>query len=124
VREELGVDLAGSRYLGRLSDLALRGLNIVVSGFVYAVDTLPCLHPEAAEVAATFWLPLVEIGNPLHRSYVAFQWRERVRRYPALDLFEENGKPIWGITYRMLRNLLKAIAPCHTAEAGLKGDRS
>jgi len=109
--EELGIELARSRYLGQVSDVIPAGLGIVVSGFVYAVEQTPNLKPDHHEVAEAFWLPLQEMKNPLHRSFVEFKSRERVRRYPALELFEETAKPIWGITYRMLRNFNKALTP-------------
>lgn len=109
--EELGIELGASRYLGRISDVAPPGLRLIVSGFVYAVEQTPHLNPDRQEVAGAFWLPLKEMANPLHRSYVRCRWHERLRRYPALELFEENEKPIWGITYRMFRNFRKAITP-------------
>lgn len=118
VMEEVGIQPSQSRYLGRVSDIAPAGLDIVISGFVYAVSSTLPLQPDPHEVAKTFWLPLIEMANPLHRWHVEYNWHDRMRRFPALDLFEENAKPIWGITYRMLRNFYKAMAPALNEQAG------
>lgn len=69
-REEVGIKLSQSQYLGRISDVAPGGLGIVVSGFVYAVDGTPDFQPAPHEVARIFWMPLVEMTNPLRRSCV------------------------------------------------------
>ena len=50
-REELGVDLSGARYLGRLSDMVPGGLSMVVSCFIYWIEWPPALHPDYEEVA-------------------------------------------------------------------------
>lgn len=108
-REELGVNLSEARYLGRLSDVVPGGLRIVVSCFVYAVDQHPILHPDHREVAAAFWLPLREINNPARRSQVEFMFRERLRKFPAARIRHGKEKPLWGLTYRVLRNLNRVI---------------
>lgn len=124
VMEEVGIQLWKSRYLGRISDIAPAGLGIVVSGFVYAVNSTPQLQPDSHEVANAFWLPLIEIANPLHRWHVQYKWHDRMRRFPALDHFKENAKPIWGITYRMLRNFYKAMEPCSQSTIRQNGEWS
>lgn len=102
--EELGLNLSTGRYLGRLSDIAPGGLPIVVSCFVYAVEGSPVLHPDHHEVANAFWFPFREINNPARRSHMEFLFRNRLRRFPALRLFEGNKQPLWGLSYRLLRN--------------------
>ncbi|WP_051293131.1 NUDIX hydrolase [Citrifermentans bremense] len=124
VMEEVGIELSRSRYLGRISDIAPAGLDIVVSGFVYAVNSTPELQPDSHEVTKAFWLPLTEMANPLHRWYVEYKWHDRMRRFPALNHFEENAKPIWGITYRMLRNFYKAMLPCSQSTSRRNGEWS
>lgn len=108
-REELGVNLSDARYLGRLSDVVPGGLRIVVSCFVYAVNHHPILHPDRHEVADAFWLPLREINNPARRSQVEFMFRERRRKFPAVKILYGREKPLWGLTYRVLRNLNRVI---------------
>ena len=107
--EELALDLSTARYLGRLSDIAPGGLHIVVSSFVYAVNQHPVLHPDHREVASAFWLPFWEINNPARRTQLEFMSRERLRKFPAVRIFDGKEKTLWGLTYRMLRNLNKVI---------------
>ena len=108
-REELGLDLSTDRYVGRLSDLAPGGLQIVVSCFVYAVNQHPVLYPDYHEIADAFWVPVREFNNPSRRSHVEFLVRGRLRRFPALRVVDDKEQPLWGITYRLLRNLNNVI---------------
>lgn len=107
-REELGLDLSVARYLGRISDVAPGGLSIVVSCFVYGVGQLPDLHPDRHEVAQAFWFPLREISSPVRRTHVDIPFRGRLRRFPAVRLDDGIRQPLWGISYRLLRNLCRA----------------
>lgn len=108
-REELGVNLSGARYLGRLNDVVPGGVPIVVSCFAYAVDQPPALHPDPEEVAEAFWLPLRELGESSRRSQVEFMFRKRLRRFPSAKIPHGTEKELWGITYRVLRNLNRVI---------------
>jgi 8-oxo-dGTP pyrophosphatase MutT (NUDIX family) len=116
--EELGLDLAVARCLGRIHDLAPGGLQIVVSCFVYAVDGPLAMQPDPDEVAGFFWFPLRELGNPARRTSVELSIRGRVRRFPAVQTGEVPGRPLWGITCRLLRNLGKAVGGWPADDAG------
>lgn len=108
-REELGLDLTTAHYVGRLSDIAPGGLKIVVSCFVYAVNQHPVLYPDYHEIADAFWVLVREFNNPARRSHVEYLVRGRLRRFPALRLVDDRKQPLWGLTYRLLRNLNKVI---------------
>ena len=106
-REEIGLDLSTAQYLGRLSDISPGGLQIVISCFVYAVNRHPVLSPDDQEIADAFWVPVRELVNPARRSQVELTFRNRQRRFPAVRLRDNNEQPLWGLTYRLLRNLNK-----------------
>ena len=108
-REEIGLDLATAQYLGRLSDIAPGGLHIVISCFIYAVKHLPALHLAREEIADAFWVPVPEFNNPARLSQVEFVVRNRLRKFPALRVSDTKEQPLWGLTYRLLRNLNKAV---------------
>jgi 8-oxo-dGTP pyrophosphatase MutT (NUDIX family) len=108
-REELGIDLATARFLGRIHDIVPGGLSIVVSCFVYVVEVPPTVHPDKREVARAFWFPLRELGNPARRTSVELRFRGRLRRFPAVRLGDGTLPPLWGISHRLLRNLCKAM---------------
>lgn len=110
-REEVGLDLTGARFLGRLSDYPPGGLPIVISSFVYAVAGNPVLNPNPQEVAAAFWFPLAELADPRRCTTVEFHFRQRTRRFPALRLNCDTKQPLWGITYRLLHKVGKLSSP-------------
>lgn len=107
--EEVGLDLSTAGYLGRLSDIAPGGLSMVVSCFVYVLDELPLLHLDQSEIARVFRFPLREIANPARRSRMEIIFRKRLKRFPALCLGDDSGLLLWGISYRLIRNLCKVL---------------
>jgi 8-oxo-dGTP pyrophosphatase MutT (NUDIX family) len=108
-REEIGLDLSTTLFLGRLDDIAPGGLKIVVSCFVYAVNDHPVLCPDKSEIADAFWVPARELNNPARISSVEFIFRNRLRRFPALRVADDKKQPLWGITYNLLRNFYKVV---------------
>lgn len=108
-REELGLDLSAAQFLGRLSDIAPGGLKIVVSCLVYAVRQHPDLRLDKEEIAAAFWVPVREFNNPARLTHVDWMVRGRLRRFPAVRVVDGIEQPLWGITYRLLRNFNKAM---------------
>ena len=108
-REELGLDLGTAQYLGRLSDSAPGGLKIVISCFVYAVRQYPLLQLDKNEIADAFWVPVAEFSNTERHSYVDWVIRNRLRRFPAVKLLDDKKEPLWGITFRLLRDLNKMV---------------
>lgn len=108
-REEIGLDLSTAQYLGRLSDISPGGLQIVISCFVYAVNQHPVLSPDDREIADAFWIPVRELDNPARLSHVEIVVRNRLRRFPAIRLSDNKEQSLWGLTYRLLRNLNKLV---------------
>ncbi|NJC87208.1 MAG: CoA pyrophosphatase [Desulfuromonas sp.] len=102
-REELGLDLTGCSYLGRLDDLYGATLPILVSCFVYATATRPVPTPNH-EVAGIFWYPLHELANPARHRLATFSWRGESTTQPVVELLDHGQPLLWGITYRLLRN--------------------
>ena len=119
-REELGLDLAQSRYLGRLSDIVSPRLRILISVFVYGVDICPELFLDHDEIADAFWFPLCELHNRERRAVVNHPWGNRTKQFPALRLCGGNGQPLWGITYRVLRNLDRIFNRTNVPSHGLE----
>jgi len=108
-KEELGIDLGGVEFLGQLRDIVPGGLPIVVSSFVYFMKTMPLFHPNVAEVADFFWFPLDDADDPKRSVNFSFTRHGRTRLFPAIKVHDDKKLPIWGMTYRLLKNL-KQIA--------------
>lgn len=106
--EELGIDLSGARLLGSLAPLHPRAagpLGIEVTPFVFASEAAPepVCGPEAR---AAFWLPLpLAASGSLDATYT----------YPSSQMafpsWRYDGHVIWGLTWRILGELLAAAGP-------------
>lgn len=104
-REELGLELATAEFWGRLPDIVPGGLSIVVSCFVYFLSETPQLQPDVNEVADAFWFPLLKGLQPEFFTTVEYRLRGRTRTFPAVKVHQDKEQPLWGITYRLLKNL-------------------
>lgn len=101
--EEIGIDLAKGRFLGRLDDVGPRTMpgQLVVSTVVVALDTDPGrLDPQ--EIVEAFWVPVdhlvdetVEIPD-FPGSWPALTYKDRY--------------VIWGLTHRILTQLWNVIS--------------
>lgn len=104
-REELGVELLGARLLGSLPPLHPRAagpFGIEVTPFIFATEAAPepVCGPEAR---SAFWLPLsLAAAGALDDTYT----------YPstqsAFPSWRYEGHVIWGLTWRILGDLLVA----------------
>ncbi|WP_419939123.1 NUDIX hydrolase [Candidatus Palauibacter sp.] len=108
LREEVGLDLPRSGYLGRLDDLhpvTRRIPSILISPFV-------AWHGENirvstnAEVQYHIWAPLRALRDPALRSEVRYPDGGREHVWPSI-LYE--GDAIWGLTHRVVMNFLDII---------------
>ncbi|HEX2767840.1 MAG TPA: CoA pyrophosphatase [Geobacteraceae bacterium] len=105
-REEIGLDLRGGRYLGRLSDIAGAHLPVLVSCHVYGVEELP-LFVLNHEVRDLFWVSLADLNAPEHRIIATVRFGDEMLDRPAIRL-PQPGKPVlWGITFRIVMEFLE-----------------
>jgi 8-oxo-dGTP pyrophosphatase MutT (NUDIX family) len=107
-QEEIGLDLRGARYLGRLSDVSGATLPVRVSCFVYGVDESRPFSLNG-EVRDAFWVQLTELLNAEQRVEAAVRIDDRPQGHPAIRL-SPPGKPLlWGLTYRLVIQFLDII---------------
>jgi 8-oxo-dGTP pyrophosphatase MutT (NUDIX family) len=105
-REEIGLDLRGARFLGRLSDIAGAHIPVRVSCFVYGLKGTEPLSP-GDEVRDFFWVPLAELADPARHVTATVRFGGETLERPAIRLPVE-GKPLlWGITYRLVMQFLE-----------------
>jgi 8-oxo-dGTP pyrophosphatase MutT (NUDIX family) len=103
-REELGIDLDGTRLLGSLEAIhpRLTGPNgIQVTPFVFA--TAAALEPVCGpEARAAFWLPIdLAASGALDGTYT---YPSSQATFPSWNY---EGHVIWGLTHRILQRLLE-----------------
>ena len=96
--EEVGIDLAAGRYLGRLDDVGPRSMpgQLIISAVVVTMDAKPGPLDER-EVVEAFWVPVdrlveetVEMPD-FPGSWPAFTYKDHY--------------VIWGLTHRIITQL-------------------
>ncbi len=103
-REELAIDLVGTRLLGQLPPMHPRssGPNgIEVTPFVFATEVAvtPTCGPEAMDA---FWLPLeLAASGALDGTYT---YGGAKTNYPS---WSYEGHVIWGLTWRVLQEVIE-----------------
>ena len=105
--EEVGIDLMPARHIGRLDDLTGRSASLVVSAFVYALDSTVPVTPNY-EVADTRWMPLREIEAEERQVERDFTYREHTLALPGIRVFDPPALPLWGLSYRFLELFMQA----------------
>jgi 8-oxo-dGTP pyrophosphatase MutT (NUDIX family) len=103
--EEVGLDLSNAEYWGRVDDLTGHMLPVVVSGFVYCLKT-PAALTLNHEIESAFWARADQLRDPGKRTQYRMQRRGEEQAFPALDLLGPNRPLLWGITFRIVRQLV------------------
>lgn len=109
-REEIGVDLTSARIIGNLPVLHPRAsgpIGIEVTPFVF-VPTQPVVPELGAEAVATFWLPLELAASG------ALDGSHSFRPGMSFPCWTYEGRTIWGMTWRILVDLLERARPPRT----------
>jgi 8-oxo-dGTP pyrophosphatase MutT (NUDIX family) len=110
-REEVGLhlDVVGER-LGRLSDVQAIGrgrpLSMVITPFVFAVDSAPELVTNH-EVEAVVWVPVAFLADRANRETMPYRRGELSLELPC---YRYRGHLIWGLTLGMVDDLLSLIS--------------
>ncbi len=109
-REETGIDLArDGLVLGTLDELRPRSAtlpSIIVTPFV-AVVRADVTIETSDEVASTFWVTLASLGDPAVAVESEITTRGATWRVPSYAL---GGHIVWGMTERILNNLLALLS--------------
>lgn len=106
--EEVGLSLRGASLLGDLDDLAAVGgrPGLVVRPHVWLLDgPLPTLRPND-EVASTHTVSLPRLLADEGRGPMDWTWSGRSLTLPRVDF---DGQRLWGLTLRMVDDLLHRL---------------
>ena len=109
-QEELALDLTQGRMLGRLDDLAPRNRSlppIIIRPFVAIVEPAVTFTPSE-EVAATFWVPLAHLRQESSKAEYVVDINGDRATFPA---FRVEQHIVWGLTERIVRQLLFLVGP-------------
>ena len=108
--EEVGLDLSTAEYWGRVDDLTGNMLPVVVSGFVYRLET-PAALVLNHEIESAFWAGADQFRDPGRRTQYRLRRRGKEQAFPALDLLGPNRPLLWGLTFRIVRQLVAWMEP-------------
>lgn len=114
--EETGLGLERGALLGRLDDVHPRSRrlpSIAVTPFV-GWTASPISVVENAELAGHVWVPVGALRSPERRATLRLEREGALRVFPAI---EYEGRTIWGLTYRIIREFLERIFPMGDAGA-------
>ncbi|MDA0748849.1 MAG: CoA pyrophosphatase [bacterium] len=106
--EELGLDLNQAEYLGRLDDVTGSTLPVLVSGFVYCINSSGPFTLNY-EVRDTFWISLNALTDTSCHIQHKFHFSGTKRTLPAIDLFGPGHPVLWGLTYRFVSHFLDLL---------------
>lgn len=110
--EETGLDLRRSRFLGTLGVVASTvAPELGVLPFVVLCGETPVVT-LSEELSSYFWVPLEQLKQSRGRTQVD---RGKVPAYLV------GGEVVWGLTYRMVENLLQLTEKTTSSEAGSTG---
>jgi 8-oxo-dGTP pyrophosphatase MutT (NUDIX family) len=107
-REEVGLDPGQAECLGQLDDLRGVAVSIVVSAFVYVIET-PGAFVLSDEVREAFWVPLDELLDSSRHVTQSFEYQGNALELPAIDLGDGGGPPLWGLTYHFLEQFFALV---------------
>lgn len=107
--EEIGLDLANARLLGRLSDISGARIPVHVSCFVYRTDETGPFRLMSEEVKESFWVSLEDLRDPARHGYklVSFDGQNWIR--PCITLPHPGEPVLWGLTYQLVMDLLEVL---------------
>jgi 8-oxo-dGTP pyrophosphatase MutT (NUDIX family) len=104
--EEVGLRLPETALLARLADVAARVNGVRVAQFVFAVDNGDSPLAPNGEVTDVLWVPLTVLGASGAPATFTYTGGERAIEMPCVHL---DGRVLWGMTYRMVQQLLAAL---------------
>jgi hypothetical protein len=78
---------------------------MTIACFVFSVETLTPIVPTA-EATASFWTPILPLLSGQARTQYEVDLPEGRAIHPAWDV---EGNVVWGLTYRMMSNLLSLM---------------
>jgi 8-oxo-dGTP pyrophosphatase MutT (NUDIX family) len=109
ISEEVGLDLLGhAELLGRLPELVAAPTQLTIFPLVFALAAGHEPEANANEVAEVVWATLEHLRSPAAKGSHELMVREQRHRYPAFDV---RGRIVWGLTYRILGQLLSTLEP-------------
>ncbi len=110
-REEVGIDLVRhGAMIGHLDELQAIGagkvLPLVITPIACEIQAPVTLELNRSEVCDAVWIPLAALRRADVQGHFTYELAGASLRHPA---YVYEGYTIWGLTYRILANLLALV---------------
>lgn len=109
--EEVGVDLSGAEYLGRLDDRLGNpriSRHLVISAHAFHLTQSQRIVLDENEVRTAFWFPISSLHEEARRVEHVIPQMPDVR-FPGLLVGLPDRHVVWGLTFRILDHLFEVI---------------
>ena len=113
--EELGIDPAEVRLVGRLTPIHIFVSNFSVAPFVACARPRPAMNPHPAEVAELLEVPLAHLVDPANRSRHTIRRGRLTFTAPCIQFQTHE---IWGATAMILGELASVVGSLTQRETG------
>jgi 8-oxo-dGTP pyrophosphatase MutT (NUDIX family) len=111
--EEVGLDLVEhAELLGRLPEVEAHPRQLTIFPLVFELVAGPEPVPNPREVQRIVWARIDHLRAPAARTGYEITMRQQRHRFPAFDV---DGHTVWGLTYRILLDLLTLVEPVSPA---------
>ncbi|MBF6570025.1 MAG: CoA pyrophosphatase [Candidatus Binataceae bacterium] len=104
--EEVGIEQAAVAMLGAFPEARTATTGIIVAPFVGRIPWPVALRANPDEVAEIFTVPISALRAEQYRGLYTFRRNGLEWKFPAIIY---DGRPIWGLTYRITINLLELM---------------
>ncbi|MDD2558617.1 MAG: CoA pyrophosphatase [Desulfuromonadaceae bacterium] len=105
-REEVNLCLRREHCLGRLDDIYAVSVKVRVSAYVFNVPAHFDYVQGNCEVERHFWVPMTHFLCGDSHAMRTIAWHEDRAEVPSF-LIHPEAPPLWGLTYRFVRQLLR-----------------
>jgi 8-oxo-dGTP pyrophosphatase MutT (NUDIX family) len=107
ISEEVGLDLLQhAELLGRLPALVASPTQLTIYPLVFALAGGHEPEPNPSEVQEVVWATIEHLRSPAAVSSHEVDMPKQRQRFPAFDV---RGRTVWGLTYRILGDLLSTL---------------
>jgi 8-oxo-dGTP pyrophosphatase MutT (NUDIX family) len=106
--EEVGLRLSPDACLAQLDVVAAAVSGASVAQLVFALEDADAVATTSAEVSATLWVPLAKLARLEKEGAGTFEY-VRAGKVLELPCFRLGPHVLWGLTYRMVLQLLRVV---------------
>jgi 8-oxo-dGTP pyrophosphatase MutT (NUDIX family) len=104
--EEVNLDPTRVDLLGAFPPMRTATTGMLVAPFIGSIPAGLPLRPAPQEVAEIFSVPIGVLRDPARRVLHEFRRDGLTWKFPAIDC---NGRPLWGLTYRITLALIDVL---------------